>query len=120
LKVVEDLEQIGKKHGATAGQVTLAWILAQSDNIIPIPGTRSLDVRLSLVSAFVSDVADQGFLCLFMQRLNENLGALNLTLSTEELKGVRETAEKSNLSEVARYPPGFIETLCVDTPPLSL
>ena len=45
LKVVEEIKQIGVKHGASAGQVTLAWLLAQGSDIIPIPGTRNVKVR---------------------------------------------------------------------------
>ena len=42
LKVVEEIKQIGVKHNASAGQVTLAWLLAQ--DVIPIPGTRNVKV----------------------------------------------------------------------------
>lgn len=45
LKLVGDLKKIGEKHGATAGQVALAWILSQGDDFIPIPGTKSVKVR---------------------------------------------------------------------------
>ena len=45
LKLVEGLQKIGAKHGASAGQVALAWLLAQGDDIIPIPGTTKLPVR---------------------------------------------------------------------------
>lgn len=44
LKLVDGLKKIGEKHGATAGQVALAWVLAQGDDIIPIPGTKSVKV----------------------------------------------------------------------------
>lgn len=44
LKLVDDLQAIGKKHGATAGQVSLAWLLAQGEDVIPIPGTKSIKV----------------------------------------------------------------------------
>ena len=33
------------KHNASAGQVTLAWLLAQGPHVIPIPGTRNVRVR---------------------------------------------------------------------------
>ena len=33
------MKTIGEQHDATAGQVALAWLLAQGDNVIPIPGT---------------------------------------------------------------------------------
>ncbi len=48
LQVARDLEAVGAKHGASAGQVALAWLLAQGDDVIPIPGTRSIAVRISL------------------------------------------------------------------------
>ena len=44
LKVVDGIQQIGKRHDASAGQVTLAWLLAQGPDIIPIPGTRNVKV----------------------------------------------------------------------------
>lgn len=45
LDVVSKLADIGKKHNATAGQVTLAWILAQGDDFVVIPGTKKIKVR---------------------------------------------------------------------------
>lgn len=42
LKLADGLKEIGKRHGVTAGQVTLAWILAQGPNVIPIPGTKKV------------------------------------------------------------------------------
>lgn len=44
LKLVEKIRDIGKRHSATPGQVALAWLLAQSDNVIPIPGTKNVKV----------------------------------------------------------------------------
>ena len=44
LKVVDALQSIGAKYDATAGQVALAWLLAQGPDIIPIPGTKKLKV----------------------------------------------------------------------------
>jgi aryl-alcohol dehydrogenase-like predicted oxidoreductase len=45
LKVVDEIQQIGKRHDASAGQVTLAWLLAQGPDVIPSPGTRNVKVR---------------------------------------------------------------------------
>ena len=45
LKVVEEIQAIGEKHGGSAGQATLAWLLAQGQDIIPIPGTRNIKVK---------------------------------------------------------------------------
>jgi aryl-alcohol dehydrogenase-like predicted oxidoreductase len=61
LELVRRVEDIAKKHKATAAQVALAWIMGQGEDIVPIPGTRRSD------------------------RLDENLGALDLTLSKSDL-----------------------------------
>ncbi|KAF8648127.1 hypothetical protein AX16_006392 [Volvariella volvacea WC 439] len=42
LDVVAKLQEIGNKHNATAGQVTLAWVLAKGDNFFVIPGTKKI------------------------------------------------------------------------------
>lgn len=44
LKLVEGLQNIGNKHNATSGQVSLAWILGQGKDFIPIPGTTRIAV----------------------------------------------------------------------------
>ena len=48
LKLADGLKKIGERHNATAGQVALAWLLGQGENIVPIPGTTKLKVRLTL------------------------------------------------------------------------
>ena len=40
IKIAEVAKEIGSKHGATAGQVALAWLLGVSSHIVPIPGTK--------------------------------------------------------------------------------
>jgi len=92
LDVVDALAEIGKKHNATAGQVTLAWVLAQGKDFIPIPGTRRI------------------------KYLKENRGALNIKLSDEEIAQVRKLAEDSDLGD--RYNAEMMATLFTDTPPL--
>lgn len=47
-QVVDDIDAIASKHKATPGQVALAWLLAQGDDIIPIPGTSKIEVRSAL------------------------------------------------------------------------
>jgi aryl-alcohol dehydrogenase-like predicted oxidoreductase len=37
---VAEVEAIAADHGATAGQVALAWILSRGDDVVPIPGTK--------------------------------------------------------------------------------
>ena len=59
--VVDLLERIGAEKGATPAQVALAWLLAQKEWIVPIPGSRKLE------------------------RLDENMGALDVELTPNEL-----------------------------------
>lgn len=46
LDLAGKIEQVGKKHNATAGQTVLAWILAQGDDFFVIPGTKKVKVSL--------------------------------------------------------------------------
>lgn len=76
-RLVDLLAVIGQKHGATPAQVALAWLLAQKPWIVPLFGTRKL------------------------ARLEENIGALSLTLSADDLAEI----EAANVKiEGARYP----------------
>lgn len=93
LELVDRITELAKKKGATPSQLTLAWILAQGDDFFPIPGTTNL------------------------QRLEENLGALKITLSKEEETEIRKAVEKAEPSG-SRYPPAFASALFADTPPL--
>lgn len=38
LRLIDNLHEMAKKKGCTAGQLTLAWLMAQGDDIFPIPG----------------------------------------------------------------------------------
>lgn len=60
-KLVHIIEQMAKKKKCTAAQLSLAWVLAQSPHIVPIPGTKR------------------------QHYLEENVKALNILLSHEEL-----------------------------------
>jgi aryl-alcohol dehydrogenase-like predicted oxidoreductase len=42
LKLVERVEEIAAEKGATAGQLALAWVLAQGEDVVPIPGTKRI------------------------------------------------------------------------------
>jgi aryl-alcohol dehydrogenase-like predicted oxidoreductase len=68
-----------QQKNATPAQVALAWLLAKKPWIVPIPGTTKLD------------------------RLNENLGALQVELTPEDLNAI-ETASSQIKLEGARYP----------------
>jgi len=94
LKVVEEIQEIGKRHNATAGQVTLAWLLAQGPDVIPIPGTRNV------------------------KYLHENLDSLNVKLDPEEVRQVREIAKRADSTLGDRYPTAMLDTLYTNTPPL--
>ena len=45
LQVFDGIKVIAEKYNATPAQVCLAWLLAQGDDIIPIPGTTKIAVR---------------------------------------------------------------------------
>ena len=40
LALVEKVKELAQRHGCTPGQLALAWVLAQGDDIVPIPGTK--------------------------------------------------------------------------------
>jgi aryl-alcohol dehydrogenase-like predicted oxidoreductase len=77
--VVDLLTSIGKKKEATPAQVALAWLLAQKPWIVPIPGTTKL------------------------HRLDENIGALAIELTPDDLRQIEEAASKLKV-EGDRYP----------------
>jgi aryl-alcohol dehydrogenase-like predicted oxidoreductase len=77
--VVELLQTIAARKGATPGQIALAWLLAQRPWIVPIPGTRRLD------------------------RLEENLGAADVELSADDLREIGDAAAGIEV-QGARYP----------------
>ena len=62
LRLVAEVEAIAADIGATPAQVALAWLLAQGEDIAPIPGTKHV------------------------ARLEENLGALDVTLTAGQLE----------------------------------
>lgn len=68
LKLIDKLSTFAKDKNCTPAQLALAWLLAQHQSIVPIPGTRSIE------------------------RLNENLGALDVTLSPGELSDMNQWA----------------------------
>jgi aryl-alcohol dehydrogenase-like predicted oxidoreductase len=63
LELVERVEQIAARKGATPSQLALAWLLARGDDIVPIPGTKRLkyleeDVRAVDVTLTLDDLAE--------------------------------------------------------------
>ena len=93
LELVDTLKEIADKKGATPGQLTLAWLMAQGDDIIPIPGTTKV------------------------KNFDENIGALKLKVSAEEDKEIRKAISNAEVHG-GRYPPAFANSLFVSTEPL--
>ncbi len=77
--LVELIGRIGEQKKATSAQIALAWLLAQKPWISPIPGTTKL------------------------HRLDENIGAVDLELTVDDLRQIDEAATAITL-EGARYP----------------
>jgi aryl-alcohol dehydrogenase-like predicted oxidoreductase len=77
--VVDLLQTIADRKGATPAQIALAWLLAQRPWIAPIPGTRRLE------------------------RLDENLGAADIELSHDDLREI-DAASAAIEVQGARYP----------------
>jgi aryl-alcohol dehydrogenase-like predicted oxidoreductase len=77
--LVDLLSQIAKRKNATPAQIALAWLLAQKTWIVPIPGTRKLE------------------------RLDENIGAIKVELTPEDLQEIKRAASEIKL-QGTRYP----------------
>ncbi len=83
LELVKKIQEMAAERGCTPAQLALAWVLAQGKDIVPIPGTK----RTSY--------------------LEENVVALDLKLTDEDLKGLEEIAPRG-VTAGSRYPePGM-------------
>ncbi|ORY52927.1 aldo/keto reductase [Rhizoclosmatium globosum] len=74
LELVDALTQLATKKGCTVSQFTLAWVMAQGPNVIPIPGTKS------------------------STRLDENFGALDVKITPEDDKAIRDVIKQIGVS----------------------
>jgi aryl-alcohol dehydrogenase-like predicted oxidoreductase len=79
--LVELIKEIAAGKNATPAQISLAWVLAQKPWIVPIPGTRKLE------------------------RLEENLGAVDVELTPKDLSDLNDALSKIEISG-DRYPAG--------------
>jgi aryl-alcohol dehydrogenase-like predicted oxidoreductase len=77
--LVDLVKTIAKEKQVSPAQIALAWLLAQKPYIVPIPGTTKI------------------------HRLEENVGAVNITLSEEELSRIKSALESIKISG-DRYP----------------
>ncbi|KAI1099411.1 Aldo/keto reductase [Jackrogersella minutella] len=91
MQLVGELERMAGAKGCTAAQLTLAWLLAQGDDIFPIPGTTK------------------------PATLEENCGAASVSLTPEEVAKIRSLAD-SAACRGDRYPPSHALALFADTP----
>ncbi|KAI9793530.1 MAG: hypothetical protein M1816_007963 [Peltula sp. TS41687] len=94
LKLVDQLVEFAKKKGCTASQLTLAWLLAQGSDIIPIPGTKKI------------------------KYLEQNVGSLDVKLTDQEVTEIRKAVEAAEVHG-ERYPEALLSGCFADTPPLS-
>jgi aryl-alcohol dehydrogenase-like predicted oxidoreductase len=78
LQIVERVEQIASEKGCTPAQLALAWVLAQGEDLVPIPGTKR------------------------RKYLDDNLGAVEVKLTPSDLKRIEEIAPRSGFAG-ARY-----------------
>jgi len=71
LVLVDYIKELAEQKGCKPSQLALAWLLAQGEDIIPIPGTKRIPY------------------------LEENIGAVNIQLTSKDLKRIHEIAPKS-------------------------
>jgi aryl-alcohol dehydrogenase-like predicted oxidoreductase len=86
LELVNKIKEIATEKNCTPAQLALAWLLAQGEEIIPIPGTKKSD------------------------RVTENAQAVDIELSNEEKKLI-EAVMPLNAAAGTRYPEAFMNTV---------
>jgi aryl-alcohol dehydrogenase-like predicted oxidoreductase len=80
LELVRKIEELAAAKGCTPGQLALAWVLAQGDDIVPIPGTKRV------------------------KYLDDNLGAVKVRLTTDDLAQI-DAILPAGAASGARYQP---------------
>ena len=86
LDLVRHIETVARQKQCTPSQLALAWLLARGDDIVPIPGTKRV------------------------QYLEENIGALDVTLTADDLARI-DTIAPRGVASGARYPESSIGTV---------
>jgi aryl-alcohol dehydrogenase-like predicted oxidoreductase len=86
LELVEKLEEIAKEKGITSSQLALAWVLAQGENIVPIPGTKHV------------------------KYVEQNAEAGGIELTEDELKQINEVFPQDAASGL-RYPEEMMKSV---------
>jgi aryl-alcohol dehydrogenase-like predicted oxidoreductase len=83
LALVDHLKELAEERGRTPAQLALAWLLSGHDNVIPIPGTSSIE------------------------RLEENAAAADVQLSKADLESIEEISPKGAVAG-RRYDPAML------------
>jgi aryl-alcohol dehydrogenase-like predicted oxidoreductase len=86
LDIVKRVEEFSRQKKCTPAQLALAWVLAQGNDIVPIPGTKK------------------------RKYLQENIAALDVDLSGEDLERIEEVAPKEAFAG-SRYPEAMMKLL---------
>src|ERR1700689_4907779 len=86
LSLVHGIEEIAQDHHCTLGQLALAWVLAQGQDIVPIPGTKR------------------------KERLVENIGALSVELTADDLAQIADSIPVGAAAGL-RYPESLMKSL---------
>lgn len=86
LALVDEVRALAADKDATPAQLALAWVLAQGDDIVPIPGTTR------------------------PERIDENIAALDVSLTEEELRRLDDVAPKGTTAG-ERYSPDMMQLL---------
>jgi aryl-alcohol dehydrogenase-like predicted oxidoreductase len=86
LDLVQRIGEIAKSKGCTPAQLALAWVLAQGEDLVPIPGTKR------------------------RKYLEENVGAVDVELTPEDLRRIDEVAPKGAAAGM-RYPEAMMASV---------
>jgi aryl-alcohol dehydrogenase-like predicted oxidoreductase len=86
LDIVKGIEEVARRKRCTPAQLALAWVLAQGEDIVPIPGTKR------------------------RRYLQENVGALDVALTNEDVAQIDEVAPKDAFAG-SRYPAAMMKLL---------
>jgi aryl-alcohol dehydrogenase-like predicted oxidoreductase len=84
LRLVKRIEEMANEHGVKPAQLALAWVLVQGKDMVPIPGTKRRTY------------------------LEENIAALNVTLTPEDLAKIDDIAPKG-VAQGERYQPEMMQ-----------
>jgi len=86
LQLVARIEDMARTRGCTPAQLALAWVLAQGEDIVPIPGTKKV------------------------ARLEENIGALDVNFSPDDLAQIEDIAPHG-VAAGTRYPESMMSSV---------